>query len=73
MPPQRPRAIPGYELLDDLGGGGMGIVYKARQVATGRDVAIKMMLSGRDASREELTRFRIEAEAVACLAHPNII
>jgi serine/threonine-protein kinase len=51
----------------------MGVVYRARQVATGSTLALKMILSGRGASFHELARFRVEAEAMACLNHPNII
>jgi serine/threonine-protein kinase len=63
----------GYEVLSEIGRGGMGIVYRARQLPSGRLVAIKMMLDapGRFASR--LTRFHIEAAAVRRLHHPNIV
>jgi serine/threonine protein kinase len=65
--------IPGYEILDELGRGGMGIVYKAQDLKHDRPVALKMILSGRGANLLELARFRIEAEAIGSLAHPNIV
>src|SRR5882724_9811403 len=62
--------IPGYQLQTVLGRGGMGLVYKAVHVALNRTVALKMLLSGPYAGREELTRFKREARAIAGLSHP---
>lgn len=66
-------SIPGYEILQVLGRGGMGVIYKARQLQPRRLVALKMILSGEHASEEQLARFHSEAEAVARLQHPNIV
>jgi eukaryotic-like serine/threonine-protein kinase len=62
-----------YELLKVLGEGGMGIVYKARQLSLNRPVALKMIKAARFASPDEVRRFQNESEAVARLDHPNIL
>ncbi len=66
-------SVPGYAIEGVLGRGGMGVVYKARHLALKRTVALKMVLAGGHAGPRELARFRIEAEAVARLQHPNIV
>jgi WD40 repeat protein/serine/threonine protein kinase len=65
--------VPGYELHEELGRGGMGVVYRATQTALNRPVALKMILSGSHAGPVERERFRREAQAVAALQHPNIV
>src|SRR5262245_26055726 len=66
-------AVPGYEILSELGRGGMGVVYLARQIGLDRPVALKMILSGEHAGAAERDRFRREAQAVAALQHSNIV
>ncbi len=67
-----PPHIPGYEVLEEVGRGGMGVVYKARQFNPPRVVAVKMILAGEHADPEQLVRFQHEAEAIARLTHPTI-
>ncbi len=62
-----------YEVIDELGTGGMGVVYKARHIHLNRTVALKMIIGGLNVGEAHLERFRLEAEVVAKLNHPNIV
>ena len=70
--PERPD-VPGYEIMRELGRGGMGIVYQARQLALQRSVALKMILVGAHAGAKDIARFAGEAKVIARLQHPNIV
>jgi serine/threonine-protein kinase len=65
--------LPGYDIVAEVGRGGMGVVYQARQRALNRPVAVKMILAGLHADPTARRRFRTEAEAVARLQHPNVV
>ncbi|MFT3881824.1 MAG: serine/threonine-protein kinase [Gemmatales bacterium] len=75
LPEQEPGfpIVPGYHIVKELGKGGMGVVYLARQIKLHRQVALKMIRGGFVERSEQRERFLIEAEAVAKLQHPNIV
>src|SRR5262245_66157142 len=72
MPIQPGDRLGAYEILSTLGAGGMGVVYRARDVRLGRDVAIKTLPEAVAADPDRLARFEREARALAALNHPNI-
>ena len=72
-PLSRNRVIGDYQLLEQLGRGGMGVVYRARQTSLHRDVAVKMLLNSALSSPGIVRRFEMEAETVARLDHPHIV
>jgi len=72
-PETPPAALPGYELYERLGHGGMGVVYRARQTKLNRLVAVKMLTAAADVEPALRERFQAEAEAVAQLPHPHIV
>src|SRR5207249_11475735 len=62
-----------YELVEEIGRGGMGVVYKARQLSLGRIVAVKMILAGQFVDKKVIQRFQAEVTTAALLQHPNIV
>jgi serine/threonine-protein kinase len=72
-PPMTPQPFGKYELFEEIGRGGMGVVFRARQTDLDRLVALKMILSSRLASQDDVRRFHAEARAAGSLRHPNIV
>lgn len=72
-PGAMPSAIPGYEILGELGRGTMGVVYRARNIRLNRLVALKVVLDGAQSRPEDLVRFLAEAEVLARCQHPHVV
>ncbi len=71
--PARPRLLEGYEILEEVGRGGAGVVFRALQLSLNRPVALKLLLNSRMLEASEVERFKAEAETIAQLRHPNIV
>jgi len=71
--PGAPVRFAGHELLEELGQGGMGVVFRARELSRGRMVALKRLLRGSGSSAQDVDRFRVESVAASHLAHPHIV
>jgi serine/threonine protein kinase len=72
-PPEPVRRVAGYEIIEEVGRGAMGVVFRARDPRLNRMVALKLLPGGTKAARKDFIRFRTEAEAVARIRHPNIV
>src|SRR5206468_813586 len=73
LAPDSGLAVPGFEIEGEIGSGGMGVVYRAKQIGLNRTVALKMLIAGPFASANLRARFLLEAESVAALEHPYIV
>jgi len=71
--PDRDWQLGNYRILEEIGRGGMGVIYRARHTPSRRVVALKRVLNYHSDSQETLARFQAEARAAACLDHPNIL